>query len=93
MSSLRKKLDLPQPKVAIRLFENPYLMLGYGLNSYFSIVVQLMIMMSIIMIVTVPLMLIYASYDDLSTMPGYEFNAFSLGNIGGSTTVCAVSTF
>ena len=68
-------------------------MLGYGLNSYFSIVKHLMVMMSIIMIVSVPLMLIYASYNDLSTLPGYEFNAFSLGNIGGSTAVCAVTTF
>ena len=37
-SALRRKLEMPLPKNAVKLEENPFLMLGYGLNSYFSIV-------------------------------------------------------
>lgn len=93
MNALRKKLDIPPSKNAEKEFKRPFLLLGYGLNSYFNIVYHLIKMMSIMMIVTVPLMMFYASQEDLSTLPGYEFNAMTLGNIGGASSVCAVSTF
>ena len=50
---------------------------------------QLMIMMLLIMFVTIPLSLIYASYSDLEEQPGYYFNRHSLGNMGGSDAICA----
>ena len=64
--ALRRKLDMSIPKSDLRIEEDPYLQLGYGMNAYFQIVLQLMCMVSCIMIVTVPLMLIYASHDSLS---------------------------
>ena len=73
-SSLRRKLDMTVPKSDLRIEEDPYLQLGYGMNAYFQIVLQLMCMMSCIMLVTVPMMLIYASHDSLSLKPGYSFN-------------------
>ena len=45
--------------------DNPFMLLGYGLNSYFAVVVQMMVMMGLVMLISLPLMMIYASYDDL----------------------------
>ena len=91
--ALRRKLDMSIPKSDLRIEEDPYLQLGYGMNAYFQIVLQLMCMVSCIMVVTVPLMLIYASHDGLSQQPGYSFNQYTLGNFGGSDALCAISTF
>ena len=64
-SALRRKLEMKVPRSAQKIEDDPFILLGYGLNSYFSVVVQLMVMMGLIMLVSVPLMLIYASCDDL----------------------------
>ena len=48
-----------------KIEEDPFLLLGYGLNSYFAVVVQLMVMMGLVMLISIPLMMIYSSYDDL----------------------------
>ena len=69
------------------------MLLGYGLNSYFSVVLQMMVMMGLVMLISLPLMMIYASYDDLKQLPGYNFNRYSLGNLGGSNAVCGTSEF
>lgn len=39
------------------LESDPYLRLGYGLNAYFDIMLQLLILMMLCMLVTTPLML------------------------------------
>ena len=72
--ALRRKLDMTIPKSDLRIEEDPYLQLGYGMNAYFQIVLQLMCMVFCIMCVTVPMMLMYASYDGLVQQPGYSFN-------------------
>jgi hypothetical protein len=64
--SLRRKLDMSIPKSDLRIEEDPYLQLGYGMNAYFQIVLQLMCMVFCIMIVTVPLMMIYSSHGALA---------------------------
>jgi len=73
-NSLRKKMDLPVTKSEKRIQEDPYLLLGYGMNAFFQITIQLMIMMFFIMLVVTPMMLVYSSYDDLAEKPGYTFN-------------------
>lgn len=72
--ALRRKLDMTVPKSDVAIENDPYLQLGYGMNAYFQIVIQLMCMMLLIMCVTVPVMLIYASHDHLEQQPGYSFN-------------------
>lgn len=91
--ALRRKLDMSIPKSDLAIEEDPYLQLGYGMNAYFQIVLQLMCMMFLIMCVTVPMMLIYSSQNALEQLPGYSFNAYTLGNFGGSQSLCAISTF
>ena len=44
------------------------------------------------MLVSIPVMLIYASYGDLESDPNYAFNQYSLGNMGGSRALCSGST-
>ena len=73
--------------------EDPFIILGYGFNSYFSVLVELMVMMGVIMLISIPLMMLFASYDDLKQIPGYSFNQYSLGNVGGSTAICSTSAF
>lgn len=91
--ALRHKLVMSTPKSDLRLEADPFLMLGYGMNSYFAVVVQLMIAMAIITVATLPLIGIYASYDDLAQLPGYSFNQYTLGNFGGADAFCSQSTF
>ena len=91
--SLRRKLELGVPKSDQRLLEDPYLRLGYGMYSYFEIMRQLMILMSLLMVLSIPLMCAYASYDDLAHYTEYSWNRFSLGNMGGSNAICESSEF
>ena len=38
-------------------------------------------------------MFIYSSFGDLADVPGYDFNQFTLGNMGGADAFCSRSTF
>ena len=73
--------------------EDPFLLLGYGMNSYFEVMVSLMKMVVLIMFVTVPLMMTYGQFDALASFPGYEYNKYTLGNVGGADAVCTQATF
>ena len=92
-AALRRKMELKVPRSTQRIEDDPFILLGYGLNSYFSVVVQLMVMMGFVILFSVPFMVIYASYGDLEQLPGYPFNQYSLGNLGGSSAVCATTAF
>lgn len=41
-------------------------------------------MVGVISVATIPLMQIFATHETLKTVPGYDFNQFTLGNVGGS---------
>ena len=64
--SLRKKLALSVSKADARLEADPFLLLGYGLNSYFDIMKQLMILMAVITGVMIPSMLGFSSFGALA---------------------------
>jgi len=72
---------------------DPFLQLGFGINSFLDILIYLLIMMGVITVISIPLMCIYASHDDLWHYPKYYFNRYSLGNMGGSTAICAHSSY
>ena len=91
--AIRRKLVLTVPKSDARIEEDPFLLLGYGMNSYFQVMVQLMIMTALISLVTIPVMGTFASFSTLSSLPGYNYNQFTLGNIGGADVFCAQATF
>jgi hypothetical protein len=49
-------MDLKVSKSDDLIEEDPYLLLGYGMNSYFDIMMSLMCMMVIVTLFAVPLM-------------------------------------
>lgn len=65
-------------------FNNNFLniIIGFGFNAYFDVIRQLLFMMIFISIVTIPVMMTYASYSGLSTTAMAMFNQYSLGNMG-----------
>ena len=87
--AIRRKLEITVPKSDQRIEDDPFLLLGYGMNSYFEVMVQLMIMVGLISLVTIPLMMTLSSFGALEQFPGYNFNQFTLGNIGGSDIFCS----
>jgi len=91
--AIRRKLNLAVPKSDQLIEDDPFLLLGYGMNSYFQVMVELMWMVGIITLVLAPIMMTFASFDALATFPGYDFNQYTLGNIGGSSAVCQQATF
>ena len=87
--AIRRKLEISIPKSDEAIEQDPFLLLGYGMNSYFQIMVELMVMVGLISIVTIPLMLSLSEYGALEQYPGYEWNQYTLGNIGGADAFCA----
>ena len=72
--AIRRKLELQVPKSDQRIEDDPFLLLGYGMNSYFQIMVELMIMVGLISLVTIPLMMTLSSFGALEQFPGYDMN-------------------
>ena len=91
--SLRKRLALRNSKTDALLEEDPFLMLGYGMNSYFDVMKQLMAMFALITVILVPPMWQLSRFDALEQYPSYGVNKYTLGNIGGAQAVCAQATF
>ena len=90
-TSILKKLDIKMPKSDIALIEEPFLILGYGVNAYFDIMVNLSIMFIVITLFLTPIFYAYSQNAEqaLSDQPKYFFNQFSLGNMGGASSLCA----
>lgn len=91
--AIRRKLSMTIPKADILLEEDPFLMLGYGMNSYFQVMVQLMVLTALISFVMLPFMGTFSTFTTLAAFPGYDYNQFTLGNIGGADAFCTQATF
>ena len=76
-------------KSDLLLEQDPYLRLGYGIQAYFDIILQLLWLMLLCMLVTTPLMIKFANFDALNGQLAYAVNMFSLGNMGGATAQCS----
>ena len=63
--AIKRKLGLKQSKSEEQVENNPFLLLGYGMNAYFDVVMQLFCMMLFITIFAIPLMSRYASFTGL----------------------------
>ena len=93
--SLRKTLlaqmKIKMPKSENTLMEDPFLILGYGVNAYFDIMISLAILCFIVTLFMTPVMMMYSGNDikGLQSQPKYAFNQLTMGNLGGSSTLCA----
>ena len=86
--SIRKRLALKISKSDAQLEDDPYLALGFGFNSYFDVMVQLMMMSAIISVLMLPIMFQYSQYEYLKDYPGFSDAKYTLGNIGAAWTLC-----
>lgn len=92
-TTLLKELGLKVPKSELELIEEPFLRLGYGVNSYFDIMLQMVYLFSFISIVCLPIMYCYQtapSQGMLKFQNGFKLTLgkLSLGNLGGATVQC-----
>lgn len=87
--SIRQQLKIPETNNE-RLVENdPFLILGMGMNEYFNLMVKLMIFFLIFTLVLFPFAFYFASKKGLDSTAYYGFTKYHIGNIGGATTYCA----
>jgi len=70
--------------------ENPFMLAGFGINSYFDIMRSLGFMFLCMSLMMIPSFYNYTSNSQLalSTEPAYALNMLSLGNLGGSHVSC-----
>ena len=94
-STLLHKINpaLKIPKSERQQVNDPYIVLGYGINAYFDIIYNLMICMIVCSIAFLPVIFVYADNPimQLQTQGKYFINMFSLGNMGGSDVVCTTA--
>ena len=80
------------PKSDSQIVEEPFLLLGYGVNAFFEIQYSLAFMCLAITAFLLPAYIIYsqsvqAGALELESIPWkYGLNQFTLGNLGGATT-------
>ena len=74
--------------------DNPFLLAGYGVNSFFDIMRRLVIMFIAISVVLIPTILIYQQNKHQGVCELEEaswkssFHSMTLGNLGGAETQC-----
>jgi len=64
------------------------MLLGFGMTSYFEVMLSLMAMMIFVSKFAIALMVIFSRYDGLSAQTG--FHMYSMGNMGGAESICEV---
>ena len=87
-------MGLKMSKAEDELIENPFLILGFGINAYFDMMLQLCEMFVIITIFFIPVYAWYANVEEHALAssepnPIKQMRALTLGNMGGASTVCA----
>ena len=88
--TLLKEMELKVPKSEQAVQENPFLILGYGINAYFEIISSLFWMMFVVTLAFIPILSVYSSnpVNALADRPKAFFNMWSLGNYGASAVKC-----
>lgn len=61
--SIRLKIGIKPTKADKIIEEDPYLLLGYGINSYLTIMLQLVFLMVLISCLAIPLMMYFATFS------------------------------
>lgn len=93
--AILNELDIKMPKTDHAIAEEPFLLLGYGINAYFDIMISLSYLCLIIMIFLGPLFHYYSANEvkALDGSPGYYALKYTLGNLGGSSANCFLSKY
>lgn len=86
--SLLNKLNMKMSKTEEQLEDDPFLLLGFGMNAYFDTLRYLVILMSLCFLFSLPMMYIFSSYGAIRGAPRGVISQYSLGNMGGASTLC-----
>lgn len=79
------ELDLKMPKSETEIQKDPFLILGYGINSYFDLLILLCKMFLSISVFSLPILAIYSSGP---AFPDSFVTSLSMGNLGGASMLC-----
>ena len=72
---------------------NPFLLLGSGVNTYLNLTMRLLCMMLFITAILLPAMIWLRSFDVSMDDTRIEIMQFSLGSLGGATPICKQEKF
>jgi hypothetical protein len=92
--TLLEEMQIRMPKSETLLIKEPFLRLGYGVNSYFDIMLSIFYMFSFISVVCIPVFYIYGISNEAMGMEELQsgfalvLGKFSLGNMGSSSVQC-----
>ena len=86
--ALLYQLDLKISKSDEQLQEDPFLVLGYGVNAYFDMLSSLSLMFLCISVFCIPVFTLYGSHTAFSDWKSYPIARFTLGNMGSSSMFC-----
>lgn len=91
--TLLDEMQIRMPKSETQLVKEPFLRLGYGVNSYFDIMLSIFYMFSFISVVCIPMFYCYGNNEangmtELQAGFALTLGKYSLGNMGGSTVIC-----
>ena len=81
-------MNMPMPANDKEVVADPFLLLGYGINSFFDLMYSLFWFSIFVTIFMTPLYVEFQRHSGLSKEPRYLFNQFSLGNLGGASINC-----
>lgn len=82
--SILLEMNMTMPENDKEVTNDPFILLGYGINSFFDLMYSLFWFAVFVTIFTLPLMIEYGTHTGLVKEPRYLFNQFSLGNMGGT---------
>lgn len=89
--TLLEEMNIKMPKSESQIIDDPFLILGYGVNAYFDIMLSLVYLCLTITLFCVPMYYYYTSNDQqalktTTTLMGLAKT--TLGNFGGATVIC-----
>ncbi len=91
--TLLEEMKIKMPKSEAQLIQDPFLILGYGVNAYFDVMKSLAWMFFFITLFCLPLYYMFAFNDAqglkvLNDDWRFQITKWSLGNMGGATVIC-----
>lgn len=91
--AIMSEMHMKVPKSEDELIENPFLILGYGINAYFDMMRELCNMFMTITVFFLPVFMWYKGNKanalvSESFNPMTQLQAYTIGNMGGAQVVC-----
>lgn len=85
-----REMKIKESKTEKQLNDEPFRILGYGINAFFQTTYALATMLFVMTLFVIPVLYVN-SYNDQQGLESYNFyalNRFTLGNLGGALSLC-----